>query len=99
MDSAEDIIENTFNINHVLTTLFSSIQSLSNEKNIELLVRDTTPNHLLKGLNLEHFDLPATEKMATEIVRLPTYPDTAVPYWHPNNAVTIGAGSSRLSLC
>jgi len=48
---------------------------MENEKNIELLIRDTTPNHLLKGLNLEHFDLPVTEKMATEIVRLPLYPE------------------------
>lgn len=48
---------------------------MENEKNIELLIRDTTPNHLLKGLNLEHFDLPVTEKMAEEIVRLPLYPE------------------------
>ena len=48
---------------------------MENEKNIELLIRDTTPNHLLKGLNLEHFDLPVTEKMAKEIMRLPLYPE------------------------
>jgi dTDP-4-amino-4,6-dideoxygalactose transaminase len=48
---------------------------MENEKDIELLIRDTTPNHLLKGLNLEHFSLPVTEEMATEIVRLPTYPE------------------------
>ena len=48
---------------------------MEGEKNIELLIRDTTPNHLLKGLNLEHFSLPVTEKMAEEIVRLPLYPE------------------------
>ena len=50
MDSAEDIIENTFNINHVLTTLFSSIKSLSNEKNIELIYEmDSTIPRKLRG--------------------------------------------------
>jgi len=48
---------------------------MENERGVELLVRDTTPNHLLKGLNLEHFHLPVTEKMAAEIVRLPLYPE------------------------
>jgi len=48
---------------------------MENEKGVELLIRDTTPNHLLKGLNLEHFNLPVTEKMAAEIVRLPFYPE------------------------
>jgi len=42
---------------------------------IELLIRDTTPNHKLPGLGLDHFNLPVTEQMATESVRLPIYPE------------------------
>ena len=45
------------------------------EKGVELLIRDTTPNHKLKGLGMEHFKLPITEKIAAESVRLPTYPE------------------------
>lgn len=43
------------------------------EHGIELLVRDETPNHKLPGLGLEHFNLPVTEAMAKDIVRLPLY--------------------------
>lgn len=53
------------------------------DKGIELLIRDTTPNHKLKGLGLEQFNLPVTEQMAIEEVRLPIYPeleDTEVRY-------------------
>lgn len=42
---------------------------------IELLIRDTTPNHKLQGLGLDHFNLPITERMAKEACRLPTYPE------------------------
>lgn len=46
------------------------------EKNgVETLVRDTTPNHKLKGLGLDHFHLPVTEEMAVDSVRLPLYPE------------------------
>lgn len=45
------------------------------KKGVELLVRDTTPNHLLEGLGLDHFKLPVTEAMAKAVVRLPTYPE------------------------
>ena len=45
------------------------------KKGIELLIRDTTPNHKLKGLDLDHFNLPITEAHATSSVRLPTYPE------------------------
>ncbi len=45
------------------------------ERGVELLVRDTIPNHKLKGLGMEHFKLPITERIATESVRLPTYPE------------------------
>ena len=43
------------------------------DNGVELLVRDTTPNHKIKGLGLEHFNLPLTEEMAQDVVRLPTY--------------------------
>ncbi len=42
---------------------------------VEVLVRDTTPNHKLKGLGLEHWHLPITEKLARGSVRLPCYPE------------------------
>lgn len=44
-------------------------------KGVELLVRDTIPNHKLNGLGLERFNLPITERIAGESVRLPTYPE------------------------
>lgn len=42
---------------------------------IELLVRDTTPNHKLKGLELSHFNLPVTDHKALVSARLPIYPE------------------------
>jgi len=44
-------------------------------RGVELLIRDTTPNHKLKGLSMEHFKLPVTERIAVQSVRLPTYPE------------------------
>ena len=44
-------------------------------KKVELLVRDEVPNHKLKGLNLEHFNLPVTEQMVLDSARLPIYPE------------------------
>ena len=44
-------------------------------KKVELLIRDTIPNHKLNGLGMEHFNLPVTERIAGESVRLPTYPE------------------------
>jgi dTDP-4-amino-4,6-dideoxygalactose transaminase len=45
------------------------------EKGVELLIRDTIPNHKLNGLGMECFNLPVTERIAGESVRLPTYPE------------------------
>lgn len=45
------------------------------KKGIELLIRDTTPNYKLKGLGLNHFNLPLTDKLASNSVRLPIYPE------------------------
>ena len=42
---------------------------------IELLIRDITPNHKLKGLGLDHFSLPITDQLAKESARLPIYPE------------------------
>lgn len=52
-----------------------NFKKFMDKKGIELLIRDTTPNHKLKGLGLEHFSLPITESLATSSVRLPTYPE------------------------
>ena len=45
------------------------------KRGVELLIRDTIPNHKLKGLKLGHFRLPITERIAKESVRLPIYPE------------------------
>lgn len=45
------------------------------EKGIELLIRETTPNHKVKLLGLDHFKLPVTESISTDAVRLPAYPE------------------------
>ena len=43
------------------------------DNEIETLTRDTVPNHKMRGLGLEHWDLPITEKLAREVIRLPLY--------------------------
>lgn len=45
------------------------------EHGIEILIRETTPNHKVKELGLEHFNLPITENISTDSVRLPSYPE------------------------
>ena len=45
------------------------------QKGIELLIRDTIPNHKLRGLGLSYFKLPTTEIIANQCVRLPIYPE------------------------
>ncbi len=45
-------------------------------KGIELLIRDTTPNHIMyKRFFPADLSLPVTEELATSSVRLPTYPE------------------------
>ena len=51
------------------------LKKYMDEKGVELLIRDTIPNHKLKGLGMEYFNLPITERIAGESVRLPTYPE------------------------
>lgn len=52
-------------------------QKYMQSEGIELLVRDTTPNHLLKGYENElgSFSLPVTENAAKTTARLPIYPE------------------------
>jgi len=45
------------------------------EKGVELLIRDTTPNHKLTGYELLDCELPITELLAKEQARLPLYPE------------------------
>lgn len=42
---------------------------------VEVLIRDTIPNHKRKGLELDHFQLPITERLAEVSMRLPIYPE------------------------
>ena len=45
------------------------------KKGIELLIRDTTPNHILYNKDFPNVKLPVTDALATSSVRLPTYPE------------------------
>ena len=45
------------------------------QKGIELLIRETTPNHKVKNLYLDHFNLPVTETISKDACRLPCYPE------------------------
>jgi dTDP-4-amino-4,6-dideoxygalactose transaminase len=45
------------------------------DKGVELLIRDTTPNHKMYEWYFGKVKLPVTEKIATQAVRLPTYPE------------------------
>ena len=44
-------------------------------KGVDLLIRETTPNHKVKLLGLDHFNLPVTENISKDAVRLPAYPE------------------------
>lgn len=44
-------------------------------KGIELLIRETTPNHKVKLLGLDHFNLPITENISKDACRLPCFPE------------------------
>lgn len=45
------------------------------KKSIELLIRETTPNHKVKYLYLDNFNLPVTENISKDACRLPSYPE------------------------
>ena len=53
----------------------ASFKEFMDAKGIELLIRETTPNHKVKDLGLDHFNLPVTENISTDAVRLPSYPE------------------------
>lgn len=44
-------------------------------KGVELLIRETTPNHKVRLLGLDHYSLPVTENISKDAVRLPCYPE------------------------
>jgi len=45
------------------------------DRGIETMIKDPIPNHWQKGLRLSHFHLPHTERLSTEIISLPLYPE------------------------
>ena len=45
------------------------------KKGIELLIRDTTPNHIMYKKYFPGLKLPVTEELSTSSVRIPTYPE------------------------
>jgi len=44
------------------------------ENGVETLIKDPIANHKHPGLKLDHYALPVTEQLASEIVSLPLYP-------------------------
>lgn len=52
-----------------------SLKEFMDNRGIELLIRETTPNHKIHDLGLSHFDLPVTETISDGAVRLPAYPE------------------------
>ncbi len=44
-------------------------------RGVETMISWKTPNHLQEALDLQHFQLPATEKVSKEVVSLPIYPE------------------------
>lgn len=53
----------------------AKFKEFMDSKGIELLIRETTPNHKVKLLGLDRFNLPVTENISTDAVRLPSYPE------------------------
>lgn len=45
------------------------------ENGIETLIKDPVPTHFHAPLNLTKFSLPLTEKLASEVISLPMYPE------------------------
>lgn len=50
-------------------------KNFMDKKGVELLIRETTPNHKLKNLYLDHFNLPVTESISKDACRIPCYPE------------------------
>ncbi|KPJ55299.1 hypothetical protein AMJ47_00260 [Parcubacteria bacterium DG_72] len=45
------------------------------DRGVETLIKDPVPTHWQKGLNLSHFNLPVSERLAKEVISLPMYPE------------------------
>lgn len=45
------------------------------DKGVEVLIKDPIPLHHQQALNISHFHLPYTEKLAQEVISLPMYPE------------------------
>lgn len=45
------------------------------EKGVEILIKDPVALHHQKGLGLDNFKLPISEKLANEVISLPMYPE------------------------
>lgn len=52
-----------------------NFKAFMDNKGIETLIRETTPNHKVKLLGLDHYNLPVTESISHDAVRLPAYPE------------------------
>ncbi len=72
--SSEDVIQE-FIIRIQSSEEREKFKLFMDHKGIELLIRETTPNHKVKDLGLDHFNLPVTENISTDAVRLPCYPE------------------------
>ncbi len=59
----------------IKTPIMSNFKAFMDTKGIELLIRDTTPNHITYKRFFPGVKLPVTERHATSSVRLPTYPE------------------------
>ena len=53
----------------------AKFKNFMDQKSIEILIRETTPNHKVKNLYLDNFSLPVTESISKDAVRLPAYPE------------------------
>mgnify|MGYP001568891966 CR=1 FL=1 len=58
---------------HLRVLMREDFAKFLKNKGIETLTRDSVPNHKMKGLELSHFNLPITEKLATQVIRLPLH--------------------------
>ncbi|MFH1451194.1 MAG: DegT/DnrJ/EryC1/StrS family aminotransferase [bacterium] len=62
--------------NYVLrATRRDELAAFLNEKGVETLIKDPIPLHYHPGLNLSHFHLPVSERLAKEVISLPVYPE------------------------
>jgi dTDP-4-amino-4,6-dideoxygalactose transaminase len=76
----------------------NKFKKFMDSKRIELLIRDTTPNHIMYKWYFGNLKLPITEKLAKQSVRLPTYPElTNKELVEIINAVREFFGENKLS--